>query len=93
VTEHAIQIGGERVAYTATAGYLIVKNAEEKPAAQFGYTAYVRDGLLGGRDEVRSVLEPWRASRVLEQLPLHSQLSDAAQTAHTLACGVHCRIA
>ena len=42
VTEHQVEIGGESVAYTATAGYLIVDDAKEKPAAQFGYTAYVR---------------------------------------------------
>jgi len=49
VTEHEIQIGGERVAYTATAGYLIVSDAKEKPVAQFGYTAYVRKGVAEAR--------------------------------------------
>jgi carboxypeptidase C (cathepsin A) len=49
VTGHEVTIGGERVAYTATAGYLIVSDAEEKPAAQFGYTAYVRDGVESPR--------------------------------------------
>ena len=45
VTRHEIRIGGERIAYTATAGYLIVDDAKEKPVAKFGYTAYVRDGF------------------------------------------------
>ncbi len=45
VTQHQVRIGGETVAYTATAGYLIVPGADEKPAARFGYTAYVRDGI------------------------------------------------
>ena len=45
VTQHEVNIAGETVAYEATAGYLIVDNAEEKPAAQFGYTAYVRKGI------------------------------------------------
>ncbi|MCZ6507908.1 MAG: carboxypeptidase [Acidobacteria bacterium] len=45
VTHHEISVGGERIAYTATAGYLIVDSAEEKPVAKFGYTAYVRDGF------------------------------------------------
>ena len=45
VTRHEVMIGGEKVAYEATAGWLIVNNAEEKPAAKFGYTAYVRDGF------------------------------------------------
>ncbi len=44
VTNHEIRIGGEAVRYTATAGYLIVDDADEKPAAKFGYTAYVREG-------------------------------------------------
>lgn len=43
-TRHQVRIGGETVAYTATAGCLIVTDAEEKPAARFGYTAYARDG-------------------------------------------------
>lgn len=45
VTKHEVTIGSQRVAYTATAGYLIVDNAKGQPAAQFGYTAYVRDGV------------------------------------------------
>jgi carboxypeptidase C (cathepsin A) len=45
VTRHRVTIGGDSVAYQATAGWLIVKNAEEKPVAQFGYTAYVREGV------------------------------------------------
>ncbi len=45
VTRHRIMIGGETFSYSATAGYLIVENAEEEPVARFGYTAYVRDGF------------------------------------------------
>jgi len=45
VTEHSIEIGGQSIRYTATAGYLIVDNAKEEPVAKFGYTAYVRDGF------------------------------------------------
>ena len=44
VTSHSVVIGGETVDYEATAGYLIVDDGEEKPAAKFGYTAYVRKG-------------------------------------------------
>jgi carboxypeptidase C (cathepsin A) len=44
VTRHEITIDGKTVAYEATAGYLILENAEEKPVAKFGYTAYVREG-------------------------------------------------
>jgi carboxypeptidase C (cathepsin A) len=45
VTQHSIVIDGATIRYTATAGYLIVDNADEKPVAKFGYTAYVRDGF------------------------------------------------
>ncbi len=44
VTGHSIVIGGRTVEYEATAGYLIVNDADDKPAARFGYTAYVREG-------------------------------------------------
>lgn len=44
-TNHQITIDGAVVAYTATAGYLIVNDANEKPVAKFGYTAYIRDGF------------------------------------------------
>lgn len=42
VTVQSAEIGRQTIEYTATAGYLIVNNADEEPAAQFGYTAYVR---------------------------------------------------
>ncbi len=45
VTEHQVSIAGKSMAYEATAGYLIVNNAADQPAAQFGYTAYVRKGV------------------------------------------------
>jgi carboxypeptidase C (cathepsin A) len=44
-TQHKVRIGGEVVRYTATAGWLIMKNDEGKPIARFGYTAYTRDGV------------------------------------------------
>ena len=42
VTQHTAVIGGVPVAYTATAGTLIVKNGKDEPWASMGYTAYVR---------------------------------------------------
>jgi carboxypeptidase C (cathepsin A) len=42
VTQHTAVIGGVPVAYTATAGTLIVRNAKDEPWASMGYTAYVR---------------------------------------------------
>ena len=44
-TQHKVRIDGEVVRYTATAGWLIMKNDEGKPIARFGYTAYTRDGV------------------------------------------------
>jgi carboxypeptidase C (cathepsin A) len=44
-TRHEVQIDGQRVRYTATAGWLIMKDDEGKPIARFGYTAYTRDGV------------------------------------------------
>ena len=44
-TQHQVRIGGEVVRYTATAGWLIMKDDEGKPIARFGYTAYTRDGV------------------------------------------------
>jgi carboxypeptidase C (cathepsin A) len=44
-TQHSIRIEGEPVNYTATAGWLILEDDEDKPIARFGYTAYTRDGV------------------------------------------------
>jgi carboxypeptidase C (cathepsin A) len=44
ISEHEIEAGGERVRYGATAGTLIMRDVEDKPIAEFGYTAYVRTG-------------------------------------------------
>jgi len=45
VTHHEVRIGGQAVKYTATVGWLIMKDDEGKPVARFGYTAYTRDGI------------------------------------------------
>ncbi len=44
-TRHQVTIDGRTIHYTATAGWFILKNAEDKPAARFGYTAYTLDGV------------------------------------------------
>lgn len=49
VTNHQIVIDGEPVAYRATAGWLIVKDSEGKPAAQVGYTLYEREQVAEPR--------------------------------------------
>jgi carboxypeptidase C (cathepsin A) len=42
VTQHSVAIGGVPIAYTATAGTLIVRNQKDEPWASIGYIAYVR---------------------------------------------------
>jgi carboxypeptidase C (cathepsin A) len=44
VTEHSARIGGKTIAYTATAGTMQMKNAEGKPHALMGFTAYTKKG-------------------------------------------------
>ena len=41
-TQHKIVIGGATISYTATAGTLIVRNAQDQPHASMGYTAYTK---------------------------------------------------
>jgi carboxypeptidase C (cathepsin A) len=43
-TKHEIKIGGGVLAYTATAGTMLIKNDKEEPIALFGFTTYVKDG-------------------------------------------------
>lgn len=44
VTEHAARIGGRTVEYTVTAGTMLMENADGKPHALMGFTAYVAKG-------------------------------------------------
>jgi len=44
VTKHQIRIGGTTLAYTATAGTMLIKNDKDEPIALFGFTAYVKEG-------------------------------------------------
>lgn len=44
-TKGAVNIGGQRVAYTATAGTLVLKSDDGKPRAELFYIAYTRDGV------------------------------------------------
>lgn len=45
ITHHSVTIDGQEIAYTATAGWLILTDTENQPIARFGYTAYTRDGV------------------------------------------------
>jgi carboxypeptidase C (cathepsin A) len=42
VTHHRLTIAGSTIDYTATAGTLILRNAEDKPIASIGYIAYTQ---------------------------------------------------
>ena len=44
VTEHEITIGGKLIKYRATAGYLVLKDAKDKPRANIFFTAYTKLG-------------------------------------------------
>ncbi|MGH8278317.1 MAG: S10 family serine carboxypeptidase-like protein, partial [Gammaproteobacteria bacterium] len=45
VTQHALTINGQRIAYTATAGTLLVRNGDHQPIGSFFYVAYTENGV------------------------------------------------
>ncbi len=45
VTKHAIDIGGQRLAYTATAGTIVLRDDKNKAEASVFYVAYTRDDV------------------------------------------------
>ena len=44
VTHHRIMLGGKSIAYTARAGTLLLRDAEDRPTASVFYVAYAADG-------------------------------------------------
>jgi carboxypeptidase C (cathepsin A) len=44
-THHTVEINGEQVAYTATAGTIILHDAQDEPTAKMFYIAYTRDNV------------------------------------------------
>lgn len=52
VSHGTVTVGGERIAYTATAGTLTVRDDDAKPIASYFYTAYTRDGAARERRPV-----------------------------------------
>ncbi|MBV9718857.1 MAG: peptidase S10 [Candidatus Eremiobacteraeota bacterium] len=44
VTHHTIVLAGQRLAYTARAGTITLRNADDQPTARVFYTAYTLDG-------------------------------------------------
>jgi carboxypeptidase C (cathepsin A) len=47
-TQHTGKFGGQTVAYTATAGTLVLKSATGKPRANVFFVAYTKDGVPAG---------------------------------------------
>ncbi len=45
VTSHEWKAGGQTIRYTATAGNLLLRDAEDKPNASIFYVAYTQDGV------------------------------------------------
>lgn len=44
-TQHTITIGGSQVAYTATAGTMVLRKEDDTPTATIFYIAYTKDGV------------------------------------------------
>jgi carboxypeptidase C (cathepsin A) len=49
VTEHEARVGGKKIAYTVTAGTMLMKNDKDEAQALIGYTAYVAKGTNKGQ--------------------------------------------
>ena len=47
VTHHRMTVEGKLIEYTATTGYMLMRNAEEKPIAKIFYVAYAVDDAGG----------------------------------------------
>src|SRR5882724_10401141 len=45
VTHHRLRIGATTIDYAATAGTLILRNAEDRPVASIGYIAYTQSDV------------------------------------------------
>ena len=45
VTKHTIDVGGQRIAYTATAGTIVLRDDKQKAEASVFYVAYTRDDV------------------------------------------------
>jgi carboxypeptidase C (cathepsin A) len=68
ISEHGIQIDGEQLNYTATAGTLILHDEEGKAIAEFGYTSYVKKGA---NTAVRPIMFAWNGGPGSASMWLH----------------------
>jgi carboxypeptidase C (cathepsin A) len=67
-SEHEIQVDGKRIAYTATAGTLIMRDEDGKAIAEFGYTSYTRKDSDPAR---RPVMFAWNGGPGSASMWLH----------------------
>ena len=67
-SEHEIQIQGERLRYTATAGTLLLHDEEGEAIAEFGYTAYVKKGA---NPATRPIMFAWNGGPGSASMWLH----------------------
>ena len=68
VSEHEVRIQGERVAYTATAGTLLLRDAEGAVVAEYGYTYYAKKGA---DPATRPIMFAWNGGPGSASLWLH----------------------
>ncbi len=68
VSQHEIRVQGQRVRYRATAGTLIMRDEEDKPIAEFGYTAYEKEGE---NKATRPVMFAWNGGPGSASMWLH----------------------
>ncbi|MEP5764985.1 MAG: carboxypeptidase [Halieaceae bacterium] len=67
-SQHEIRIDGQRIKYKATAGTIIMRDAEDKPIAEYGYTAYVKQGADAA---TRPIMFAWNGGPGSASLWLH----------------------
>ena len=67
-SEHEIQIQGERLRYTATAGTLLLHDEKGDAIAEFGYTAYVKQGA---NSATRPIMFAWNGGPGSASMWLH----------------------
>jgi carboxypeptidase C (cathepsin A) len=68
VTHHAIMLDGKRIAYTAHAGTIILRNTAGDPTASMFYVAYTADGMSAKK---RPVTFLWNGGPGGSTEPLH----------------------
>ena len=68
VSEHEIEVDGQRIRYTATAGTLLLHDGEGKPVAEFGYTSYLKKGT---NPSTRPIMFAWNGGPGSASMWLH----------------------